>query len=224
MISEPKDCLTDWRCGGCGRRWAEHYGRGATLCGDCWRTVQPFLHAGASKNIEEGEWSDAVAAIHGSPGAPSAEAVERLIAAGDRLLLALRDYEERHRELHAELESATERHVYHLETAERLARLTGLVREWQDARKPATLSAPGEFLAETFQAAVRRMSAADEALAGYRLDESEAETLAAGKRAQTPNEAEMLTRLSDALTGGNASTWEQVLHAAQSLRWQSGGR
>ena len=48
--------------------------------------------------------------------------------------------------------------------------LVALVREWQEARKPATLSAPGEFLAETFQAAVRRMSAADEALAAYRLD------------------------------------------------------
>lgn len=48
--------------------------------------------------------------------------------------------------------------------------LVALVREWQEARKPATLSAPGEFLAETFQAAVRRMSAADEALAAYRLE------------------------------------------------------
>lgn len=50
------------------------------------------------------------------------------------------------------------------------ADLVALVREWQEARKPATLSAPGEFLAETFQAAVRRMSAADEALAAYQLD------------------------------------------------------
>lgn len=48
--------------------------------------------------------------------------------------------------------------------------LVALVQEWQEARKPATLLAPGEFLAETFQAAVRRMSAADEALAAYRLD------------------------------------------------------
>lgn len=50
------------------------------------------------------------------------------------------------------------------------ADLVALVQEWQEARKPATLLAPGEFLAETFQAAVRRMSAADEALAAYRLD------------------------------------------------------
>lgn len=52
----------------------------------------------------------------------------------------------------------------------RLRGLVALVREWQDARKPTTLAAPGEFIAETFQAAVRRMSAADEALAGYDLN------------------------------------------------------
>lgn len=49
------------------------------------------------------------------------------------------------------------------------AALVALVREWQEARKPAQLPAPGEFLAETFRAAVRRMSAADEALAAYDL-------------------------------------------------------
>lgn len=80
--------------------------------------------------------------------------------------------------------------------------LVALVREWQAARKPTVLATPGEFLAETFQAAVRRMSAADEALAACRLDVAEAETPAAGKRVQTPNEAEMLRALSDALTGG----------------------
>lgn len=53
---------------------------------------------------------------------------------------------------------------------ERLRNLESLVREWQEARKPTTLAAPGEFLAEAFQSAVRRMSAADEALAAYRLD------------------------------------------------------
>jgi hypothetical protein len=36
------------------------------------------------------EWGDAVAAIHGWPGAPSAFAVERLISAGDCLAAALR--------------------------------------------------------------------------------------------------------------------------------------
>lgn len=216
------DTLRAHRCGGCGHRWSGD--APGTLCGECWRKGQSVLRPPAN-DLVTSEWGDAVAAILGYPGAPSAEATERLIAAGDRLLLALRDREERHRELRAELESATERHAYHLETAGRLARLTGLVREWQEARKPATLSAPGEFLAETFQAAVRRMSAADEALAGYRLDGPddeteqcvEVETPVAGKRAQTPNEAEMLRALSDALTGGNASTWEHVLHAAQTL-------
>lgn len=82
------------------------------------------------------------------------------------------------------------------------ADLVAIVREWQAARKPTVLATPGEFLAETFQAAVRRMSAADEALAACRLDVAEAETPAAGKRVQTPNEAEMLRALSDALTGG----------------------
>lgn len=136
---------------------------------------------------------------------------------------------------------------------ERLRNLESLVREWQEARKPTTLAAPGEFLAEAFQSAVRRMSAADEALAAYLLDGpddeteqcetcqqpitgqvvwswddvplceacAEVETPAAGKRAQTPNEAEMLRALSGALTGGNASTWEQVLHAAERLRDES---
>ena len=50
------------------------------------------------------------------------------------------------------------------------ADLVQLVREWQEARKPATLVAPGEFLAETYQAAVKRMAAADEALAVYDLN------------------------------------------------------
>ena len=147
-------------------------------------------------------------------------------------LAALDAAETRVRELRAELESATDREsarivdqYAHRDLGQRYAALVALVREWQEARKPATLSAPGEFLAETFQAAVRRMSAADEALAGYRLDGPddeteqcvEVETPVAGKRAQTPNEAEMLRALSDALTGGNASTWEHVLHAAQTL-------
>lgn len=83
------------------------------------------------------------------------------------------------RELRAELESAADREsarvvdqYAHRDLGKRHAALVALVREWQEARKPATLSAPGEFLAETFQAAVRRMSAADEALAGYRLGAS----------------------------------------------------
>lgn len=80
------------------------------------------------------------------------------------------------RELRAELESAIDRESArivdqhaHRDLGQRHAALVALVREWQEARKPATLSAPGEFLSETFQAAVRRMSAADEALAGYDL-------------------------------------------------------
>ena len=50
------------------------------------------------------------------------------------------------------------------------AGLVEAVREWQAARKPMPLPAPGEKLAETYQAAVRRMAAADEALAGYDLN------------------------------------------------------
>lgn len=64
--------------------------------------------------------------------------------------------------------------------AKRLAAATALpdaglveaVREWQAARKPMPLPAPGEKLAETYQAAVRRMAAADESLAGYDLNGS----------------------------------------------------
>lgn len=41
------EALTDWRCGGCDHRWAERHGRGAMLCGDCWRKVQPHLHGAA---------------------------------------------------------------------------------------------------------------------------------------------------------------------------------
>ena len=48
--------------------------------------------------------------------------------------------------------------------------LIALVREWQEARKPAQLEAPGVNIAETYRAAVMRMAAADEALAAYDLD------------------------------------------------------
>jgi hypothetical protein len=40
-----------------------------------------------------GEWADAVAAIAGTPGAPSAEAVARLIAIGDRLAVLVAEAE-----------------------------------------------------------------------------------------------------------------------------------
>ena len=41
------------------------------------------------------EWGDAVSAIAGSPGAPTAEAIKRLIFCGDQLSVALADEEER---------------------------------------------------------------------------------------------------------------------------------
>jgi hypothetical protein len=91
----------------------------------------------------------------------------------DRLVLSAPiavDPAEKIRELRAELESAIERHAYHLETTERLAQLTDLVREWQEARKPVGLSAPGVGVAETYQKAVKRMTAVDEALAAYDLN------------------------------------------------------
>lgn len=47
--------------------------------------------------------------------------------------------------------------------------LRALVREWQRARRPMTLPAPGVDLAETYRAAVQRMTVADEALAGFDL-------------------------------------------------------
>lgn len=50
------------------------------------------------------------------------------------------------------------------------AGLVALVREWQEARNPAKLTEPGVGLAETYQAAVKRMTAADEALAAYDLN------------------------------------------------------
>lgn len=103
-----------------------------------------------------------------------------------------------------------------VQSAERLAHLTELVREWQEARKPVGLSAPGVGVAETYQAAVKRMVAADEALAACRLDVAAAETPAAGKRVQTPNEAEMLRALSDALTGG---ALDEQLKAAGAQHW-----
>lgn len=80
------------------------------------------------------------------------------------------DPAEKIRELRAELESAIERHAYHLDTARRLAQLAGVVREWQEARKPVGLAAPGVGVAETYQAAVKRMAAADEALARFDLN------------------------------------------------------
>lgn len=86
------------------------------------------------------EWGDAVAAVAGSPGAPSAETVDNLIAAGDAL---------------AEAPAPA---------------LVALVREWQEARKPAKLADPGVDLVATYQAAVKRMTAADEALAAYDLN------------------------------------------------------
>ena len=49
-------------------------------------------------------------------------------------------------------------------------KLSALVREWQEARKPAHLSEPGVDLVQTYQAAVKRMAAADEALAAYDID------------------------------------------------------
>jgi hypothetical protein len=48
--------------------------------------------------------------------------------------------------------------------------LVALVREWQEARKPVGLNAPGVEVAETYQRAVARMAAADEALAAYDLN------------------------------------------------------
>lgn len=48
--------------------------------------------------------------------------------------------------------------------------LVALVREWQEARKPAKLADPGVDLVATYQAAVKRMTAADEALAAYDLN------------------------------------------------------
>lgn len=55
-------------------------------------------------------------------------------------------------------------------TVTRSDTLIALVREWQEARKPAWLEAPDVNLAEAYQAAVERMSAADEALAAFDLD------------------------------------------------------
>lgn len=49
------------------------------------------LHAAPARPTPEqiAEWGDAVAAIRGCPGAPPAEAVERLIETGDALLTAV---------------------------------------------------------------------------------------------------------------------------------------
>lgn len=54
-------------------------------------------------------------------------------------------------------------------TAEAM-KVRDLLREWQEARKPAKLAEPGVDLAATYQAAVKRMAAADEALAAYNLN------------------------------------------------------
>lgn len=43
------------------------------------------------------------------------------------------------------------------------------MREWQRARRPMTLPAPGVDIAETYRDAVRRMTVADEALASFDL-------------------------------------------------------
>lgn len=51
-----------------------------------------------------------------------------------------------------------------------LAHLLALVREWQEARKPVAFGAPGVGVADTYQRAVVRMAAADEALAAYDLN------------------------------------------------------
>lgn len=54
--------------------------------------------------------------------------------------------------------------------------LVETVREWQEARRPAQLTEPGVDLALTYQAAVKRMTAADEALAAYDLSGPSAPT------------------------------------------------
>lgn len=60
--------------------------------------------------------------------------------------------------------------------------LVETVREWQEARRPAQLTEPGVDLALTYQAAVKRMTAADEALAAYDLSGPSAPTPATARR------------------------------------------
>lgn len=87
------------------------------------------------------------------------------------------------------------------------AELQELVREWQIARRPSQLLAPGVDLVETYRHAVQRMAVVDEALARFNLDGPSGGVLV-GQTA-TPTEStgpftdeyavEMLTRLARTL-------------------------
>jgi hypothetical protein len=76
--------------------------------------------------------------------------------------------------------------------------LVELVREWQEARRPVGLSAPGVGVAETYQAAVKRMAAADAALAAFDLDATEDDETETCETCQQP------------ITGQVVRSWDDV--------------
>lgn len=80
----------------------------------------------------------------------------------------------------------------------RLNRIERLLWEWQEARKPVGLSAPGVGVVETYQRAVKRMAAADEALAAFDLDAPE------------DDEAETCETCQQPITGQVVRSWDDV--------------
>jgi hypothetical protein len=156
-----QEAITDWRCGGCGYRWAERHGRGVTLCGDCWRKVQRVLHAPC---------------VAGDTACPCVD--------GDSCHY---------------LPTADTRAMRVAAPPAPEARLVELVREWQEARKPVGLAAPGVGVAETYQAAMKRMAAADEALAAFNLDSPEDD-----------DETETCETCQQPITGQAVRSWDDV--------------